>query len=215
MMTLMHEATPYGHLLINGKAPSVSELAGQVGRPVREVRAAVEELKANNVYSVTDAGVVFSRRMCRTAERSAIGRVNGSKGGNPALLDKGSVAALDNQTVESTPEARCQIPQPPEGGERIVVGDPDVGQIAAGFLEDYPSVYSECRDGAYYHVPQAKYWPVALELAAAYPDRQRLGNMLRIFLKRTDIGPKNTPGTPGQFRHMAPDCDRLLKANGR
>lgn len=55
----------------------------------------------------------------------------------------------------------------------------------------------------------------ARELARTWPDVERLGAMLEVFLRRTDIGEKNKPGTPGQFFHMAPDCDRLLKEHGR
>lgn len=218
MMTLMHEATPYGHLLINGQPPPLSELAAQVGRPVREVRRALEELEANGVYSRTEAGVIFSRRMTRAAARSAIARANGSAGGNPALL----VKPLDNQatvpnreqvnqTVGIDPEARGQIPQPPPG----LLASPSTSAIAGTFLRGYSGVYAKCRGGAPYRVPEVKYWPVALELAHDYPDADRLLAMLEVFLLRTDIGPKNVPGTPGQFKHMAPDCDRLLRVNGR
>lgn len=215
MVTLMHEASPYGHLLINGRQPSVNELAAQVGRPSREVRVALEDLERNAVFSRTEDGVIFSRRMVRTAQRSAIGRANGSKGGNPALkprdLDNQEPTIPDNQIVGIDPEARGQIPQPPPG----VLADSPTAQIAGEFLQRYPEVYAKCRSGANYRVLEAKYWPVALELAQDYPSGARLLSMLEVFLLRTDIGPKNVPGTPGQFKHMAPDCDRLLRANGR
>jgi hypothetical protein len=116
MICLMHEAVPYGHLVINGKPPADFALARQVGATLRELRSGLQELAANNVYSVTDAGVIFSRRMVRAAERSRTNQINGAKGGNPALMDKApvkdSVENSDNrETNPQKPEARSQIPE--------------------------------------------------------------------------------------------------------
>ena len=71
---LMHEATPYGHLLISGEAPNLAQLACQIGIPAKELKAGLDELRARNVYSVTESGVIFSRRMVRTAHRCGISR---------------------------------------------------------------------------------------------------------------------------------------------
>lgn len=69
----MHEAEPYGHLLIDGRSPEVEDLAALVGRPVTEVRKAMAELSDKGVYS-RSGGTIFSRRMMKDAERSEEGR---------------------------------------------------------------------------------------------------------------------------------------------
>lgn len=63
MLCLMHEAEPYGHLVVNGAPVSDAVLARLVGEPLAVVRRAREELHRAGVYSVTDGGVVYSRRM--------------------------------------------------------------------------------------------------------------------------------------------------------
>lgn len=88
MLCVMHEATPRGHLLINGNAVSDRQLAALTGCSSDEVQACLSELLAAGVYSVTDNGTVFSRRMVRETERSDEGREHGKRGGNPALNPK-------------------------------------------------------------------------------------------------------------------------------
>jgi hypothetical protein len=221
---LMHEAIPYGHLLINGQPPTQVELALQVGAPPKEVKAALSELCAHDVYSQTADGVIFSRRMTRAARRSEIYSANGKHGGNPALLDKqnnqdrltkieGKPDALLDKT--QIPDARCQIPQPLSG-----LSEPELPEdsIASEFLERYPEVFASCRSGAVYRTTHRTFerdMGYAREVARSWPNIDRLLSMLELFLRRTDVGPKNVPGTPGQFAHLAPDCDRLLREHGR
>lgn len=69
----MHEAEPYGHLLIDGKAPLVDDLAVLVGRPLPEVRKAMAELSEKGVYSLS-GGTIYSRRMVKDGERAEEGR---------------------------------------------------------------------------------------------------------------------------------------------
>lgn len=79
----MHEAEPYGHLLIDGKKPSLADIGALIGRPKAEVTKAFLELGGRGVFSQTDDGVVFSRRMVRDHERSEEGRRQVEKrGGN-------------------------------------------------------------------------------------------------------------------------------------
>jgi len=117
MLCLMHEATPYGHLLINGKAPTLPQIAVQVGAPTGLVRKALDELEGAGVATIKD-GVWISRRMVRDAHRRAVNQANGASGGNPRLLDKGSdnppPPKPDNPTDKSRDardrEARSQRP---------------------------------------------------------------------------------------------------------
>ncbi len=89
MIALMHEASPYGHLLIGGKAPTEKQLATLVGADLAALRSSMDELNSAGVFSVNEDGVVFSRRMVRDFDKASADKANGKKGGNPKV--KGQV----------------------------------------------------------------------------------------------------------------------------
>lgn len=114
MISIMHEATPYGHLLVSGLAPTNAQLAVLVGASPEMIPALCGELESAGVFSRTKDGVIFSRRMTRTAKKSAIAKKNGKNGGNPNLLKQKGNSASDNQNTTDPvkpqkPEARSQI----------------------------------------------------------------------------------------------------------
>ena len=85
MLGIMHEAEPYGHLLLNGRAPTPGNLAAMLGGSEPEVRKLLAQLEDTGVFSRTADGVIYSRRMVKDRAKSEQDRVNGSGGGNPAL----------------------------------------------------------------------------------------------------------------------------------
>lgn len=101
MLCLMHEAEPYGHLLVNGLPLTPKKLAPLVGMGEQDVCDYLTELAEAGVYSVED-DTIYSRRMKRDAEKAAANRANGSKGGNPNL------PPTDNPPVN--PEDKAQRP---------------------------------------------------------------------------------------------------------
>ena len=134
MSCLMHEATPYGHLLVKGHSPTEAQLAVLAGAPSDEIAALLGELELAGVFSRTRAGVIYSRKMTAMAKKAATARNNGRKGGNPSLSKqtdnspsvKGGVKGLDKT---QKPEARNQR-----------VEDTDVSSLAkpsndAGFAD--------------------------------------------------------------------------------
>lgn len=74
MIGLMHEAEPYGRLLVNGKAPTTKQLAAILGDAVRDVEKWLAELADAGVFSRAEDGTIYSRRMQRDADRSEEGR---------------------------------------------------------------------------------------------------------------------------------------------
>lgn len=86
MLALMHEAEPYGYLLVNGRAPTMKQLALLLGGDEREVAVLVEELESAGVFSRSDDGTVISRRMVRDCEKRERDKANGRTGGNPDLI---------------------------------------------------------------------------------------------------------------------------------
>lgn len=108
MICLMHEAMPYGHLLIHGQSPNEAQLASLTGIQIAEVPDLVAELERAGVFSRTREGVIYSRKLVRMASRSAKARKNGKKGGNPSLGNK-----TENQqsvNLEDKGEDKTQIP---------------------------------------------------------------------------------------------------------
>ncbi len=96
MLSLMHEATPYGHLVLNGQALDATRLAARLGGTAKEVEQLLQRLDAEAVFSRTPDGAIFSRRMVHDADKAERDRVNGKGGGNPALAKQGKVKTPDN-----------------------------------------------------------------------------------------------------------------------
>lgn len=86
LISYMHEGEPYGHLTINGIQPDIGDIAALVARPLAEVRKALAELEAKQVFSRAESGAVYSRRMARDKAKEDRDRENGKGGGNPNLL---------------------------------------------------------------------------------------------------------------------------------
>ena len=74
MLCVMHEASPYGHLLVGGQPLSCAALARLVGSSEGEVQAMLVELSEAGVSRQTRRGVVYSKRMIADQERSEVGR---------------------------------------------------------------------------------------------------------------------------------------------
>ncbi len=86
MLCIMHENTPYGYLVVNGKPMTIAQLARNVGGREKMVEKLFNELKKAGVFSCDAQGCVFSRRMVRD-EHIRNKRAEGGKlGGNPLLL---------------------------------------------------------------------------------------------------------------------------------
>lgn len=83
-------------------------IAQILGKPAREIEHLMEELGAKNVYSRTENGVIFSRRLVRQYEEMQRARNWGKNGGNPLLKSltppltqpvNTPVKATDNPTI--------------------------------------------------------------------------------------------------------------------
>lgn len=74
LLGLMHDAEPYGHLLVKGKAPSDKQIAAILGDTAKDASKWIGELEEAGVFSRTEDGTIYSRRMVRDAERSEEGK---------------------------------------------------------------------------------------------------------------------------------------------
>ncbi len=84
---MMVEAPTRGILTMpNGDNPTIEQIAKLVGSGEGEVKAAMNELEKNGVFSRTEDGAVFSRRIVRETAALTKSIADGKRGGNPLLL---------------------------------------------------------------------------------------------------------------------------------
>lgn len=100
LLAIMHEGEPYGHLTISGNPIDDKTLGRMVGATPAKVRKLVAELEAHKVFSRTDLGVIYSRRMVRDEHIRNIRRDAGKLGGNPNLIVGDKDKPEVNQPVE-------------------------------------------------------------------------------------------------------------------
>ena len=77
MLGIAAAATPYGHVKIGDKPCSICDLARITGQDKRSVSKWVHELERKGVFSRTEDGTIFCRRMVREAEARVAKRANG------------------------------------------------------------------------------------------------------------------------------------------
>jgi hypothetical protein len=114
MICLMHEAEPYGSLLVNGKRIDRKQLSRLVGVAEKECTALMMELEVNGVFSRDPDGVIYSRRMRRDKAKADRDKVNGKGGGNPNLMasvNAGVNPQVKGQVKAQKPDARSQTPE--------------------------------------------------------------------------------------------------------
>ncbi|WP_201404234.1 hypothetical protein [Kaistia sp. 32K] len=138
-LCLMHEAKPYGHLLIAGQPVGNDMLSRMVGASLDEVDAMMAELDKAGVLSRTRNGVVYSRRMTKDFQRSKIGQ---------KAVERRWSQAIENTEEKSLPNRypnRSPITQKPEANlEKKAAAaespppqeaDPPANAAAAALLE--------------------------------------------------------------------------------
>jgi hypothetical protein len=74
MLCVMHEASPYGHLIVGAKPCSAADLASLANTTVEEIQALLVELLDARVARKTRGGVIYSKRMIADDKRSKDGR---------------------------------------------------------------------------------------------------------------------------------------------
>lgn len=111
MICLMHEADPYGHLLVNNVPVTNRQLASLAGIPQSDCMKFMAELESSGVYSRAEDKTIFSRRMVRDANKSLQGKRdadrrwgNGGEYGEPTRRPNGSPIGKP-----ITLDAKCQI----------------------------------------------------------------------------------------------------------
>lgn len=80
MMCIMHEANPYGHLVVGDVPVTNRQLASLAGISQPDCLKFMAELESAGVYSrQAESKIIFSRRMVRDRERAEAGRAHVAK----------------------------------------------------------------------------------------------------------------------------------------
>lgn len=106
-LCIMHEAKPYGHLVLNGKPIDEMTLARMTGVPVDEVRALMAELRQAGVLSMASTGVILSRRMVKDHERANLGRKSANRRW-AQVAERTAQAGAPNGSANGLPNAQTQ-----------------------------------------------------------------------------------------------------------
>lgn len=138
-LSIMHEATPYGHLVVNGRRVGGDALARMVGTSTDEVAALLAELNEAGVFEVTSEGIIFSRRMVRDQQKAAKGRKAVQRrwsDGTKEVAENATENRLPNRSPTTDPNtyipdtrkgknqeanASCQKTGPPKGRKRATI----------------------------------------------------------------------------------------------
>lgn len=108
LISMAHEAEPYGYVLINSVAPTNAQIARIVGEETETISELLSELKAAGVFSLSETGVMYCRRMVREAAKSEKNSANGKKGGRPRSLKNN-----DNKEVAFKNESEIKANEKP------------------------------------------------------------------------------------------------------
>lgn len=109
MISIMHQGNPYGHLTVSNKPMSTDALARIVGATPEETEYLLTELEDVGIFSRTDEGVIYCRRMIRDNRNRIMRGLNGGKGGNPALLAKPKQGNLPLSVVDELMDELQQV----------------------------------------------------------------------------------------------------------
>jgi hypothetical protein len=146
MLCLMHESDRRGYLQhATGRPVTSEQLARMTGCSASEVARLLRELEESGVFSRTEDGVIFNRRMVLDEHKRTLFREAGRKGGNPALKapDKGRDKGRDKGDPKGPPRASfsssisCSSSSPSREKEEDFLG---AGRVTPEGLVDHPAV---------------------------------------------------------------------------
>ena len=150
MLCVMHEAEPYGHLLISGKKVVARQLASLAGISQGECMRYLLELASAGVFSEDESKVIYSRRMVRDKAKAEKDRQNGKGGGNPRLKgeDNGGVNPPDNgQDKAQKPYSKSHFPEAAAEGRALdEIGLKNEAVLTAQFTALCKSLYRDPPD---------------------------------------------------------------------
>lgn len=134
MICLMHESD--GYLLINNAPVGIRQLASLASLSHRDCEKLVKELEKSGVFSLTETGVIFSRRIKRDIEKANKDKENGNKGGNPVLV-RGVNPPVNGHDKAQKLEARI-----PEEDRKLTLSCPKPVRTKTDYSSEFEEFWS-------------------------------------------------------------------------
>jgi hypothetical protein len=106
MLCLMDGASPRGHLKLGRKNIDLPTLAGLLRIPLKRLEKYLDELRAAGVFSVTNRGMIYSRKMVREEKWRKMGAKAAARRWSQDPEKKGEIEK--RITPPTTPESRIQ-----------------------------------------------------------------------------------------------------------
>lgn len=133
MLCIMHSATPYGHLVLNGKPLEGDALSRLAGTSTDQTAALMAELESAGVFSRSRKGVIYSRRMVADKSRSEKGRKSVNKRWAQAHENK-----AENDAPNRSPNREPNTQKPEARTITNVIGEtPSLAERLFGECLDY------------------------------------------------------------------------------
>lgn len=107
---MMHMASPYGHLLINGNPVTDMQLGTVCGIDSSTARQLLTELESFGVYTVTRKGIIYSQRMIDDEKKSKIGKKHADSRWSKGVETK-EKKSLPNGSLNRLPNTHSQKPE--------------------------------------------------------------------------------------------------------
>jgi len=203
-LCIMHEANPYGHLLLNGEQPEGGALARMTGASADEVSAWMAELRKAGVLSIARNGTVFSRRMVKDDAASKKGKKEAEKRWAKPTENKGN-----NDEPNGVPTGNPNAKRP-EAREFSLVGGEDKAKSIADHFDDFRKAYPK-RDGQDPRQPAWKRFETAVK-SGVKPEAIIAGAMAfaAAEAKRGKIGTRFIPHSAVWLNHRRWEDDAEL-----
>jgi hypothetical protein len=217
LVCAMHRSEPYGHLTMNGRPMSVRQVASLASISEREAKKLLDELEKAGVFSRTEDGVIFSRRLVRDRAVSEAGRQNGKAGGNPNLKPKvpDRISGGVNPPLNGGPnllEAEAEAETEKIFSLRSNISRARQARAAdtqpKGFAEFWQHYPAKVGKGA-----ALKAWPKAVREAGGDPSEIVIALKARLHLFNPEFVPN--PATWLNQRRWEDDPETLLSRQAR
>jgi hypothetical protein len=146
MLCLMHEATPYGHLLVGDQPVSGDVLARLAGASPSEIQALLVELQSARVFRQTRAGVIYSKRMTddykkavagRKAKLEAIEKAKGNRPPSRSTTSPPSPQKPDARAKDKGPDSPLSLSEE----KNVFLGPKEIREAFASLGEEWCRSY--------------------------------------------------------------------------
>lgn len=112
----MHQSEKRGFLEINGKKIPENSLSMMLHLDKQKLSKSLGKMRDLGIFSETESGVIYCRRMVRDEEIRQIRKEAGKKGGNPNLLNQKTTPSKEDEVEDNITEFELEGEFVREGG---------------------------------------------------------------------------------------------------